>query len=70
MATHTTIRDNARQLYLSRPKTVTAVAVAQHLGVSIQWLSLFSRGKIANPGVNTIEELTAYLTEEKAKANV
>lgn len=64
----TTLRDETRELLLSRPATLTVAAIAETLGVSKAWVNAFARGEIANPGVVTIETLNAFLKKtSKAK---
>lgn len=64
----TSLRDETRILLNNRPASLTLDEIATELNVSVQWLRLLSKGKIANPGVNTVETLNKFLTKNKKKA--
>lgn len=67
----TTLRDETRELLLNRPAKLTTRKIAEDVGVSVGWITAFSRGEIDNPGVVTIETLNAYLkTNQKKKGRV
>lgn len=57
----TTLRDETRLLLICRDPSLTMAAIAKEVNTSPQWLNLFARGGIPNPGVVTIETLNAYL---------
>lgn len=55
--------EKTRQMLAERPRTLTLEELAARLDVSVNWLSMFSRGAILNPGVNTIQRLYDLLAE-------
>lgn len=57
----TTLRDETRMLLICRDPSLSMVVIGKDVGVTPQWLNLFARGGIPNPGVVTIETLNAYL---------
>lgn len=59
--TVTTLRDETRLLLICRDPSLSIAAIAKAVDVSPQWLNLFQRGGVLNPGVVTIETLNAYL---------
>lgn len=61
MTSVTALRDETRDLLIRRPQNVSTQEIADAIGVSTAWLNMFARGKIANPGVVTIETLNRYL---------
>lgn len=60
------LRDQAIELYNGRPSYIKAREVSDALGISMEWLRMFSAGKIPNPGVNTVENLIIYINSRKA----
>lgn len=58
---HTTLRDRTLKLLHSRVYSVSLSTIATECGITESWLGMFSRGAIADPSVNKIECLYAYL---------
>lgn len=55
------LRNETRELLITRPLTLTMSKISEETGISKSWLATFSRGDIENPGVVTIQILNAYL---------
>lgn len=68
MTNITNLRDQTRLALNNRPASLTFAEICKELNVSESWLRLFSRGKIENPGVVTIETLNEFLKNYKKKA--
>ena len=68
MTNVTTWRDTTRHLLNNRPVSLTIEQIANELNVSAAWLRLFSRGKIENPGIVTVQTLNEFLKNYKKKA--
>lgn len=68
MTNVTNLRDRTRLALNNRPASLTLAEICKELDVSESWLRLFSRGKIENPGVVTIETLNEFLKNYKKKA--
>lgn len=68
MTNVTNLRDRTRLALNNRPASLTLAEICKELSVSESWLRLFSRGKIENPGVVTIETLNEFLKNYKKKA--
>jgi hypothetical protein len=63
----TSLRDKTIYL-LNSQREKTLKQIGKETDINIAWLSLFSRGKSLNPGVNTVQKLYEHLT--KSKLNV
>lgn len=65
----TSLRDETRTLLASymagKAVDKTLTVLAEEMQVSVNWIKLFVGGKIANPGVNTIETLNVYLKKAR-----
>lgn len=61
------LRDEAISLYARRPVFVKPRDVSEAIGRTPEWLRLFSKGQIADPGVVTVEKLIAYINSRIAK---
>lgn len=61
------LRDEAIALYVGRPAYIKPSEVAEAIGRTSEWLRLFSKGKLADPGVVTVEKLVAYINERTSK---
>lgn len=66
MAPVTSFRDTVIAMYNARPAYIKAKEVAAAIGKTPAWLSLFSNGKIPNPGIVTVETLHKYLKDHNA----
>jgi predicted transcriptional regulator len=64
----TTFRDITRQMLKNRPLSVSTAEIAKEINVSPAWVNAFAKGKIPNPGVNTVETLNAFLKKINKKA--
>lgn len=67
MTNVTNLRDRTRLALNNRPASLPLCEIAVAIRVSESWLRLFSRGKIENPGVVTIETLNEFLKNYKKK---
>lgn len=61
-----TLLEKTRRLLDEAPRHVEYQTMAESIGVSKSWLSMFKDGKIANPGIVTIQNLHDYLSTLKA----
>ena len=59
----TTLRDETKELFLTRPANLSKKTIAENVGVSVRWLERFASGDIENPGVVTVETLKDYLSK-------
>lgn len=59
------LRDVAIDAYNTRPVYIKPREVAEAIGFSVEWLRLFSQGKVEDPGVVTVEKLIAYIKSRK-----
>lgn len=68
METNTpSLRDQAMTLYTNRPAFIKVNEVSEAIDRTPEWLRLFSKGRIANPGVTSIEKLIAYINTRTEK---
>jgi hypothetical protein len=67
MVKPTHLRDKARDLLLNRPVSLKIETIAEKTGLSISWLNTFARGEIANPGIQTVENLLEFFAARAKK---
>lgn len=60
-------RDQVREQLNNRRASLKIEDIAKAINVSEAWLRMFARGKIPNPGVNTVEALCKFLTNYNKK---
>lgn len=47
-----------------RPRYLTLRTIAEQTELKLDWLEMYSRGKIKDPSVNRVEKLYIFLTGE------
>ena len=62
-----TLYEKTRELLRSRPATMTFASIEDATGIKESWLRLFTRGKIENPSVNTVQALYEHLSGTKLR---
>lgn len=68
METNTpSLRDHAMSLYTNRPAYIKVNEISEAIKRTPEWLRLFSKGRIANPGIASIENLIAYINSRTEK---
>lgn len=60
-----TLAEKTRELCVHRRRTITMEMIANHLGCTPNWVSLFATGRIANPSADKIQMLYEYLAEKQ-----
>lgn len=60
-----TLVEKTRELCIHRRRTITMEMIANHLGCTPNWVSLFSTGRIPNPSCNKMQMLYEYLAEKQ-----
>lgn len=59
------LRDVAIALYNARPAYIKPREVAEAIDRTPEWLRVFAKGDVKDPGVVTIERLIAYIKSRK-----
>lgn len=65
--TQTSMRDEAMSLYNGRPAYIKVREISEAADRTPEWLRLFGKGQIADPGVVTVEKLMAYIRSRTEK---
>lgn len=60
----TSLRDETLALLKNRPVWMTFQIIFEETTIPVGWLKMFSQNKIADPSVNRIETLKAYLSNK------
>lgn len=58
-------RDYTYALLQNRNVQITFKKISEDTGIPEEWLSSFSRNRMVNPGVNTIQTLCEYLSNKE-----
>ncbi len=65
----TSLRDRTLELLLNRNVQLTFKKIEEDTKLDEGWLSMFSRNKIPDPSVNSIQTLYEYLANTELKLN-
>lgn len=57
-----TLMIETQRLLLHRDRSLQLAEIAKQCNVSVEWLKMFSTGRINDPSVNKIERLYTYFT--------
>lgn len=55
-----------KTLLAERPRALTLGMIAEQAGLTPDWLSAFSQGKMADPGITKVQRLHDFLITRKA----